>query len=308
MNTYYLKILLFTILMDTLILPQYEKFVNNHYNISLIQNTTQRTIIKSRLLAQTQNHNPHYHNDPELKEMIDKFNEEAIKKFQQTHEPYKQLKELVEKNGTKLTGGNDAEPMSTIEKELLETYEEVFGEGNHIMLKSGIYPNYDDKSNDKYDKSCECPNKNKSYNILTSSNKVHDKYLDNLKTGCVGSVGVCALSCAATQFAGNVAAASSAYGVLASSHTASLGALTKALAGVSLFSKSAIKTATATVAGFTSSNIETIALAASQTFAPYIIPIIVPIIIAFVLIILYMWLYRRRKRSWKHECKKHLCK
>ncbi|CDO61601.1 stevor, partial [Plasmodium reichenowi] len=201
MNTYCLKILLFTILMNALILPQYENYINNHCNVSLIQNNTKRTTIKSRLLAQTQIHNPHYHNDPELKEMIDKLNEEAIKKYQRTHDPYKQLQELVEKNGTKLTGGNGAEPMSTTERDLLETYEEMFGHKNDIILKSGMYPNDDDKLNDKYEKYCECANKNKLYNVITSSNKVHDKYLDNLKTGCVGSVSACALSCAATQFA-----------------------------------------------------------------------------------------------------------
>ncbi|ETW28229.1 hypothetical protein PFFCH_04386 [Plasmodium falciparum FCH/4] len=130
----------------------YENYINNHYNIILIQNNTQRTTIKSRLLAQTQNHNPHYHNDPELKEMIDKLNEEAIKKYQQTHEPYEQLKELVEKSETKLTGGNDAEPMSTLEKELLEIYEEMFGNKNDIMLKSCMYQNDDEKS----DKSSSC--------------------------------------------------------------------------------------------------------------------------------------------------------
>ncbi|ETW20957.1 surface antigen [Plasmodium falciparum UGT5.1] len=35
---------------------------------------------------------------------------------------------------------------------------------------------------------------------------------------------------------------------------------------------------------------------------------LVLLILAVVLIILYIWLYRRRKNSWKHECKKHLCK
>ncbi|ETW36596.1 hypothetical protein PFTANZ_02720, partial [Plasmodium falciparum Tanzania (2000708)] len=77
---YYLKMLLFTFLINTLVLPHYDNYQNSHYNIRHIQNNTQRTTIKSRLLAQTKNHNPHYHNDPELKEIIDKMNEEAIKK------------------------------------------------------------------------------------------------------------------------------------------------------------------------------------------------------------------------------------
>ncbi|CDO61660.1 stevor, partial [Plasmodium reichenowi] len=95
MKVYYLKMLLFTFLINTLVLAHYENFVNNYYNVSLIQNNVKSTRIKSRLLAQTQRHNPHYHNDPELKEIIDKMNEEAIKKYQQTHDPYKQLKEVV---------------------------------------------------------------------------------------------------------------------------------------------------------------------------------------------------------------------
>ncbi|ETW39132.1 hypothetical protein PFTANZ_00163, partial [Plasmodium falciparum Tanzania (2000708)] len=110
MKMYYLKMLLFTFLINTLLLPHSENYQNSHYNINLIQNRAQITTINSRLLAQTKNHNPHYHNDPELKEIIDKMNEEAIKKYQQTHDPYKQLKEVVEKNGTKLTGGSGAEP------------------------------------------------------------------------------------------------------------------------------------------------------------------------------------------------------
>ncbi|ETW58868.1 hypothetical protein PFMC_05246, partial [Plasmodium falciparum CAMP/Malaysia] len=104
MNMYYLNMLLFTFLINTLVLPHYEYYLNNHYNLNLIQNNTKITTIKSRILAKTQIHNPHYHNDPELKEIIDKMNEEAIKKYQKTHNPYKQLKDVVEKNGTKYTG------------------------------------------------------------------------------------------------------------------------------------------------------------------------------------------------------------
>ncbi|ETW16360.1 hypothetical protein PFFVO_04617 [Plasmodium falciparum Vietnam Oak-Knoll (FVO)] len=48
--------------------------------------------------------------------------------------------------------------------------------------------------------------------------------------------------------------------------------------------------------------------AATTTIFPYSIAIYVLIAIIVLLIILYIWLYRRRKNSWKHECKKHLCK
>ncbi|EWC73421.1 surface antigen, partial [Plasmodium falciparum UGT5.1] len=183
MNMYYLNMLLFTFLINTLVLPHYENYLNNHYNLSFIKNNTQGTTIKSRLLAQTKNHNPHYHNDPELKEIIDKMNEEAIKKYQQTHDPYEQLKEVVEKNGTKYSGGNDAEPMSTIEKELLETYEEMFGNQSHT-LNSGMSPNGDEKSS-----TCECTDIN---NIKLGKTKGRDKYLKHLKHRCIG--GMCSCS------------------------------------------------------------------------------------------------------------------
>ncbi|EWC76593.1 surface antigen [Plasmodium falciparum UGT5.1] len=116
MNICYLNMLLFTFLINVLVLSHYENYLNNHYNVSLIQKKTKKATIKSRLLAQTQIHNPHYHNDPELKEIIDKMNKEAIEKYQQSQDPYKQLKEVVEKNGKKYTSGNDAEPISTLEK------------------------------------------------------------------------------------------------------------------------------------------------------------------------------------------------
>ncbi|SOV80428.1 stevor PIR protein, putative [Plasmodium reichenowi] len=176
MNICYVKMLLFTFLINTLLLPQYENFINNHYNVSFIPNNTQISTIKSRLLAQTQNHNPHYHNDPELKEIIDKLNEEAIKKYLQTYDPYKQLQELVEKNGTKLRGGNDSEPMSTTEKDLFETHEDALDEENDIMLKSDMYPNDDDKSDES--STCECTDTDNT-KLATTNGK--DKYLKRLK-------------------------------------------------------------------------------------------------------------------------------
>ncbi|EWC85435.1 hypothetical protein PFNF54_05909 [Plasmodium falciparum NF54] len=190
MKMYNLKMLLFTFLINTLALPHYDNYQNSHYNINLIQYRAQRTTINSRLLAQTKNHNPHYHNDPELKEIIDKMNEEAIKKYQQTHDPYKQLKEVVEKNGTKYTGGNDAEPMSTLEKELLETYEEVFGNDNH-MLKSGMHPNDDDISDTS--SSCECTDID---NAKLAKTKGRDKYLKHLKGRCTRGIYFCSVGSA----------------------------------------------------------------------------------------------------------------
>ncbi|EWC87283.1 hypothetical protein PFNF54_04060, partial [Plasmodium falciparum NF54] len=185
MNIYHVKMLIFNFLINILVSPHNENYLNKHYNVSLIQNNTKRTTIKSRLLAQTQIHNPHYHNDPELKEIIDKMNEEAIKKYQQTHDPYKQLKEVVEKNGTKYTGGNDAEPMSTLEKELLETYEEMFGNDSD-MLKSGMSPNFDEKSS-----TCEYID---IHGVKLAKTKGRDKYLKHLKGRCTRGIYISSLA------------------------------------------------------------------------------------------------------------------
>ncbi|CDO63776.1 stevor [Plasmodium reichenowi] len=306
MNTYYLKILLFSFLINILVLPHNEIFVNNYYNRSLIQNNTKRTTIKSRLLAQTQKHNPHYHNDPELKEMIDKLNDEAIKKYQQTHEPYEQLRELVEKNGTKLTGRYGAEPISTLEKELLETYEEVFGEENHIMSKSGGYPNDDEKYS-----TCECTDTN---NMKLATTKGKDKYLKHLKHRCIGGTCSCSLGSAILTYIGLAAAKVNVLAHFATfyencSTYSSLISIFNMFSDVSIFK--AIN-AGITAGGKACDSAMYIALNAStlamETFIPYAIAALVLIILVVVLIILYIWLYRRRKNSWKHECKKHLCK
>ncbi|SOV75750.1 stevor PIR protein, putative [Plasmodium reichenowi] len=309
MNTYYVKLLLFNFLINILVLPHNENCEISHYNIILITKNTQKTIIKSRLLAQTQKHNPHYHNDPELKEIIDKLNDEAIKKYQQTHEPYEQLRELVQKNGTKLTGGNGSEHMSTLEKELLETYEEVFGEENHIILKSGMYTNDDKGSNES--SSCECTDIN---NTKLEATKGKDKYLKHLKHRCIGGIGFCSLGCAILTYIGLALAKSAALAHFGASTNlcstyASLISIFNMFNDVSLL--------TAIQAGIIASGKEcvsatTIALnatgAATTTIFPYSIAIYLLIAIVVILIIIYIWLYRRRKRLWKHECKKHLCK
>ncbi|KOB89634.1 hypothetical protein PFDG_05182, partial [Plasmodium falciparum Dd2] len=46
---------------------------------------------------------------------------------------------------------------------------------NNSYVEGELYlPNLSDKSNDK---SCECANKRKIYNHISSSNKVHENYL-----------------------------------------------------------------------------------------------------------------------------------
>ncbi|SOV76016.1 stevor PIR protein, putative [Plasmodium reichenowi] len=306
MNIYFVTIILFTILINILILPYYENCQNNHYNISLIPRNTQRATIKSRLLAQTQKHNPHYHNDTELKEMIDKLNEEAIKKYQQSHEPYEQLKELVEKNGTKLTGRYGSEPISTLEKELLETYEEVFGEEIHIMLKSGRYPNDDDESDDS--SSCECTDNN---NMKVARTKGRDKYLKHLKHRCIGGICSCSVGSAILTYIGLALAGKEAFKVIG--FWVGNCNIKGALISISnMFNYASIYKAIQSVAP-ACAGAQTIASNVSElaliTFNPYgITALVILILVVVTLIILYIWLYRRRKNSWKHECKKHLCK
>ncbi|ETW49362.1 hypothetical protein PFMALIP_02681 [Plasmodium falciparum MaliPS096_E11] len=305
MKMYYLKMLLFTLLINALVLPHYENCQNDHYNKSLLQKNTQRTTIKSRLLAQTQNHNPHYHNDPELKEIIDKMNKEAIEKYQQSHDPYKQLKEVVEKNGKKYTSGNDAEPISTLEKELLETYVEMFGNESG-MLKSGMSPNVDKKSS-----TCECTDMN---NIKLGKTKGRDKYLKNLKHRCIGGICSCSVgSFLLTMFglyaakATVVAALDYTYKGVAYSTYASYITIVNMFNETSMIA--AINTgAKACVTGLSDLLTPAVVSSASTIFTGCGIAALVLLILTVVLIILYIWLYRRRKRSWKHECKKHLCK
>ncbi|EWC77617.1 hypothetical protein C923_01693 [Plasmodium falciparum UGT5.1] len=299
MNIYYVEMLLFTFLINTLILTHYENNQNIYYNISHIQINNQRTTIKSRLLAQTQNHNPHYHNDQELKEIIDNLNKEAIKKYQQTHDPYKQLKEVVEKKGTKHIGGHAAEPMSTIEKDLLDTYKEIFGDNSHI-LKSGMYPN-DDNGSDK-SSTCECTDTN---NMQLAKTKGKDKYLVKLKERCKGGIAFCSVGSILLTYIGLFAAGAAASAsfkemttcaaVLTITNIFDRTALVAALKGVSVCLSGATDLAGATTT-------------ATAIFEPCGIAALVLLILVVVLIILYIWLYRRRKRSFKHECKKHLCK
>ncbi|ETW15060.1 hypothetical protein PFFVO_06029 [Plasmodium falciparum Vietnam Oak-Knoll (FVO)] len=307
MKMYYLKMLLFNFLINVLVLPHYENYQNNHYNIRLIPNNTYRITIKSRLLAQTQIHNPHYHNDPELKEIIDKLNEDAIKKYQQTHDPYEQLQEVVEKNGTKYKGGNDAEPMSTLEKELLQTYEEVFGDKNNIILKSGIYPNDNDKSNEK-SSTCGCTDIN---NANLTKTKGRDKYLKHVKEGCTRGICFCSVGSVFLTLIALAFAKKAAVDAILPVYGA---AIKKCVSSTSLFYifdsgalSAALKAGGVCVTG-AGDAAGSAAAAATTTILSFNIAIYVLIAITVLLIVLYIWLYIRRKNSWKHECKKHLCK
>ncbi|SOS78657.1 PIR protein [Plasmodium sp. gorilla clade G1] len=285
--------LLFAFLFNTLLLSQNVNCRNNNYNIRFTQNITQQTSTKSRHLAEIERpKNPHYHNDPELKEIIDKLNEEAIKKYQKTHNPYEQLQDLVKKKATKTRGAYDAEPMSTIEKELLKTYEEMFGDESHIMLKSSMYTNDGNKS-------CECAYKKKT----SSSKKVHENYLNNLKEGCIAGVGTCAFSSALLGKFGIAAGATAAYKAAIGLLPVLSQYITSNTIGVNFFFisslETAIKTAThSSLSSFIESFgvVEGAVSAGTTTFFPYAIAVVALIVVTIIVIILYVWLRKRRRK------------
>ncbi|EUT79324.1 hypothetical protein PFAG_05891 [Plasmodium falciparum Santa Lucia] len=231
------------------------------------------------------------------------MNEEAIKKYQQTHDPYEQLKEVVEKNGTKIRGGHAAEPMSTIEKELLETYEEMFG-NERDTLKSGLYTNDDERSDTS--SSCECTDTN----TKLARTKGRDRYLKNMKHRCIGGICSCSIGSAILTMIGLGAAKTAAINYIATL-PANYNTCTSYITIYNMLNSQSIITALnggsacASVAGDIAGSAVGYATA---IFDPCGITALVLLILAVVLIILYIWLYRRRKNSWKHECKKHLCK
>ncbi|KOB84757.1 stevor [Plasmodium falciparum Dd2] len=236
------------------------------------------------------------------------MNEEAIKKYQKTHDPYEQLKELVEKNGTKLTSGHSAEPMSTIEKELFETYEELFGDKNYTTLKSWMYQNDDDRS---YKSStCECTDIN---NRDLTKKKGKDKYLKHLKHRCTRGIGVCSVGSVFLTFIGLITAKNAAFAAVTSSFNEASKICASSISSLNIFTHESVTLSmpSVTAAGGVecfSDLAGTISSAAMGVFEPCGIAALVLLILAVVLIILYIWLYRRRKNSYKHECKKHLCK
>ncbi|KNC35060.1 stevor [Plasmodium falciparum RAJ116] len=243
--------LLFPFLFNTFLLSQNVNCQNNLRNKSLINNYTQRKILKSRCLAETEKpHNLHYQNDPELKKIIDRLNEEAMKKYQQSNDTYKQLHELLEKKETKSRSRNSEQEMSKIEKELLKIYEKMSGDENHIM-QNLIY---------------------------------------NLKTGCIGSVGACALSSAATEFAGNVAAGTAVNSFIQSTiFDTVLTKLTQALVGVNLLSETAIGKATLSIGTFSSyDSVIAVSFANSAFFLLWYISFVLNSNICYICIIIYM--------------------
>ncbi|ETW38005.1 hypothetical protein PFTANZ_01298 [Plasmodium falciparum Tanzania (2000708)] len=111
----------------------------------------------------------------------------------------------------------------------------------------------------------------KIYNHLSSSNKVHDNYLDNLKTGCSEVLGTCTLS-----------------SVVTGSYGASSTATAKLFIGVNLFSKTAIGNATASISSFLSKGSALIASTASGVFLTFGMVIIALFAITIIVMLLYI--------------------
>ncbi|ETW58105.1 hypothetical protein PFMC_05992 [Plasmodium falciparum CAMP/Malaysia] len=157
-------------------------------------------------------------------------------------------------------------------------------------------PNVDEKSS-----TCECIDNN---NTKLATTKGRDKYLKHLKHRCIGGICSCTLGSALLTTIGLYVAKKAAlagfaeYGTTYSACTSSINILNM-FSSESMLASSTICAPDLTLPAATS---------ASAIFDPCGITALVLLILAVVLIILYIWLYRRRKRSWKHECKKHLCK
>ncbi|SOS80090.1 PIR protein, putative [Plasmodium sp. gorilla clade G1] len=194
---------------------------------------------------------------------------------------------------------------------------------NNFYVKPEMdFEKFSNKSNDK---SCECVNRKKTYNILNSSNKFHDNYLDNFKLGCSGVVNTCTFSSAIVAKCG-ISAASGAAVAEAATKATTLGIaelaglaekLTSASIGTKFFCVSSLEpaiktTATSLYPSVQSSSVLSIAESASSVgiaaFYTYGMTIVALIAVTIIVILLYIWLRKRRKNSWKHECKKHLCK
>ncbi|SCM18815.1 PIR protein, putative [Plasmodium sp.] len=193
---------------------------------------------------------------------------------------------------------------------------------NNFYVKPERYcENFSDKSNDIF---CECSNNKKTYNVLNSSNKVHDNYLDNLKKGCFRGVRACMFPSVYTGVADNLAptfagAAAAAKSILGTTSGISFTQLMNAFAALGSLTESVIKKfiTSSSITGVNISLISkaagaseaatTAAATASTSFYLSAIAGLVLILIVVVLIILYILLRKRTKNSWKHEYQKHLC-
>ncbi|SOV84243.1 PIR protein,putative [Plasmodium sp.] len=279
MISYNYKLIIFTIILGILSL------INNSYYDRLYKNTKYKSVLLGstnfRSLSELL-HEPRANNIYECNQLTECgfTNEKKYKKNKYPIDDAKTKQKIPEKVNTQTTNSKkykkgkynkEKEAKSNRSSRSIKYLEMQRKLYNNFYVKPEIYfEHLSHKSNDKY---CEYTN------TKISSRKGDDKYLDNLKTGCVGGAGMCTSSSTATGIAGNCFAAA-ANGV--SSLTG--GAAAKGLAG------KIIKDSTLLAA-----------------YTPFGIAALVLILIVIVLMILYVWLRRRRKNSWKYECKKHLC-
>nr|SPJ13240.1 stevor PIR protein, putative [Plasmodium sp. DRC-Itaito] len=170
------------------------------------------------------------------------------------------------------------------------------------MLKSGMSPNDDEKSS-----TCECAD---TYNTNLAKRKGKDKYLKHLKHRCIGGICSCSVGSAVLTFIGWYAAKAAAYYVVLgycqkASISASAFTITNVL-DASLLKQALLKSIEASLSICVGDAAGMAEGAATAVITGCGITALVLLILAVLLIILYIWLYRRRKRSLKHECKKHL--
>ncbi|ETW50971.1 hypothetical protein PFMALIP_00919 [Plasmodium falciparum MaliPS096_E11] len=194
---------------------------------------------------------------------------------------------------------------SKMENELLKKHDDSIRDKHNVMLKLEFYTSEDIKLNDK---SFEYQNIKISGDELASSHKIHDNYLDNLRKGCFGGVGICTLCSILVSNIGIGYAVTAAKGIITNSYSLVIAdKFAKVLAGVYFFFSSSIENAAVPIFSLFHWDAMRIASTATTAFLPYGIAALVLIILVVALIVLYIWLYKRRKKSWKHECKKHLC-
>ncbi|SOV19999.1 stevor PIR protein, putative [Plasmodium sp. gorilla clade G2] len=322
MISYNFKLIIFSIILGTLTLIYNNNCDGLYKNINYKNTISMPTYL--RLLAElsyglTKNHK---HENNQLREYKN-TNETKYKKNKYPKDDTKRkqnIPQVTEKENTETSNLNkykkgkydkENEKQSNISSRSLKYLEIQRKLYNNFYVKPEMYfEHLSDKSNAKNDKSCEWTNKKKSSDKLSSSNKVHDNYLDNLKTGCVGGASTCGLSSIITAGSG-IYAATEAAGAAIPAFTAQI---KSALVGVNFFFTSSLETAiqgAAVSGGFTHlleglGTVGSPAIAGTSTFFPYGMAIVALIAVTIIVILLYIWLRKRRKNSWKHECKKHL--
>ncbi|SOS76655.1 PIR protein, putative [Plasmodium sp. gorilla clade G1] len=316
---YNFKLIMFSIILGTLTL-----IYNNDIN-ALYKNKKYRIImlvpIYFRLLAEL-SHEPtekYKHESNKLREY--RYTDEKKHKNIYTNDDTKgklNIPEVTEKGNTTTTNlkkyesstyYNEKEAKSNISSRSLRYLEIQKKLYNNFYVEPELdIHNFSDISNDKNYKCCEYANKKKSYNELTSLNKVHDNYLDNLKDTCVGGVGICSFSSAATGYSGVVSGASAA-AAKAATITGLAGKLTSKSIGAKFFFTSSLETVIKSATPSLNSlgeNSVMVATSGTTAFYPYGIAALILILIVVALIIIYVSLRIKRKNSWKHEYKKHL--